>query len=303
MAAGESLSIALDAVHPATLRAAAELARAWREIEGGLVTPTLAAVPNRGPVVRLGLGSLVRPNVVVRYERPFAPEPARAADVLALTIAAWDSLDGPEPWRLLSAPLGRVPHYGRPEWSRPWVVSTSTQAWSVAAGQQLHVVGGLRPPGRSSVWWPRWPRVVAAVLGRAAYVLGGEGPLTYDAARAGVPVLTRRGRVENWRTAGALAGLVPASLLDEPQLWRHVAETAREVHRSKCTPAPLMTPAWVGTGRDRIRSHLAKPTSYWWRLRRRHDKLRRDPRRFFADSRHGILRELGELAFGRRRSR
>jgi hypothetical protein len=298
----DSLNIALDVAHPATIRAAVELAYAWRDAGGGVVRPLVPGLSTPGPTVRLSLGSLVRPSVVVRFD--VAYREAAAAEQLALSIAAWDSLDGLEGWRAMSAPLDNVPHVGRPHWSEPWAITASGSHNRTHDGHQLHVLGGWRPPDRGNVWWPGLPGVVAAVLGRAAYVLGSAGPLAYDAARAGVDVRPDSpsqpsGAALRFENA-ALAGLVPPSLLGEPTLWQHVAETARAVHDSGEAPLPLMTPAWVATGRDRIREHRAAAPSSWERLRRRQDKFRRDPERFFADSRFKALRAAGKLFFARR---
>jgi hypothetical protein len=297
------LTITLDTVHPVALHAAAELARAWRHVEGGRI-----GLRGNGPSVRLGLGSLIRPSVVVHFEQPYEASTAPRADQLALTIAAWDALDEREAWRELSAPMDDMPHLGRPSRSKPWAVTLpgallsrlrrdyagSSYAGYGAPQMQLHVIGGLRPPGRSAVWWPRMERVVAGVLGRASVVLGDADPLVFDALRAGLPVESSAAVA-----AGTLAGLVPPSLLGDRRLWEHVADTAREVHRTGAAPEPLMTPAWVARGRDRIREHRAAPPSTWELMRRRYQKLQRDPRRFLSDSRFGALRAIGRAAFSR----
>lgn len=289
--AQDQLSIVLEAVHPVTTRAAYELSRAWREVGGSV---RLGA--GRGACVHIGLGSLVRPSAVVRFEAPYAD--AAAADQLALTIAAWDSLDEREGWRALSAPLPSVPHYGQPSPHRPWAVSLRPRRGDEGE-RQLHVFGGVPVPRRADVWWPRLSAVVAAVLGRADCVLGERDPLVYDAFRAGIEVRGEAGEIDRLELDGALAGLVPPTLNADRRLWRHVAETAHEIHTRGTNPAPLMTPAWVALGRDRMREHLAAPPSPFERLRRRHDKLRRDPKRFFADSKHAPLRALGAALFRR----
>lgn len=289
-----TLSIGLDTAHPVTCRAAWELARAWRNVGGRRAR---LGGPGDGPHVWLGLGSLVRPSAVVRFEVPFAEGAAARADQLALTIAAWDSLGGPESWRVLSAPLSNGPRVGQPSSDRPWVLAMGGERYPrPAAGEQLHVIGGV-PGMEGSVWWPPFSRVAAPLLGRAECVLGGANALAYDAVRAGVAVRTDGGEQDSLELDGALAGLVLPSLTTDPDLWRHVAETARDVHSTRAPPAPLMTPAWVARGRDRIRAHLASPPSPWERMRRRRDKFFRDPKRFFADSKHASLRALGGLAF------
>jgi hypothetical protein len=292
MPSKDTLTIAIEATHPVTLRAAWELARAWRE-GGGAVR--LGIRGGEGPRVRLRLGSLVRPSAVVHFERDFDADRAAAADQLALTIAAWDALGDADPWRDLSSPLPTTARYGEPSPDRPWALSLAFRR--VGGEHQLHRIGGAPLPRRADVWWPHVPRIVAAVLGRADCVLGESDPLVYDAVRAGVAVQSGDREIERLRLDGALAGLVPPTLTTDAELWRHVADTAREVHRGGRVPAPLMTPAWVARGRDLMRAYQEAPASKWERLRRRHDKLRRDPRRFFADSRHRPLRALGEVLF------
>lgn len=289
----DTLSIELDTAHPMGLYAAAELARGWRRVTGGSVALDVPWRSASGPHVRLSLGSLIRPSIIVHFEQPYEERAARAADVLGLTIAAWDAVGEREAWRELSAPLDRLPHVGAPSRSAPWAVTLPAPARDLSEDSQLHIIGGLRPPTRGAVWWPRMSRVAAAVLGRAAVVLGQDDPLVYDAIRAGVPTEQDDPTIPT----GALAGLVPPSLIGAEPLWDHVADTAREVHRAGACPEPLMTPAWVARGRDRIRDHRAAPPSSVELLRRRYHKLQRDPRRFFADSSHGVLRAVGKVAF------
>lgn len=297
------LTIAVARAHRVLRRAARALARAWHDVGGQRVCHGRAVATATGPTIRLGLGSVVRPSVTVRFAAPYRPAAVEAAVRLALTSAAWDAFGDVEVWRDLSAPLAPIPRWGRPDWSRPWVVALGGGPGCLAqpslAGGQLHVIGGWRPPPRDAVWWPSWPGAAAAVLGRAAWVVGDHDPLTFDALRAQIPV----GGPDEGASGGfslrddALAGLVPPSLLAEPRLWRHVATMARELQTTGNLPAPLMTPAWVGLGRQRIRDQLAAPPNGWERLRRRHDKLRRDPRAFLADSRFGSLRALGRLVY------
>ena len=289
----ETLSTHLETAHPVALYAAAELARGWRRVAGGRVALDMPFVSTRGPRVSLALGSLVRPSVIVRFEQPYEREAARTADVLGLTIAAWDAFGEREAWRELSGPVDHLPHVGAPSRSAPWAVGLPHARASTDQNSQLHIIGGLRPPGGDAVWWPRMARVTAAVLGRAAVVLGQDDPLVYDAIRAGVPTEDEHPSIP----AGTLAGLVPPSLVGSDQLWDHVADTAREVHRSGASPEPLMTPMWVARGRDRVRDHRAAPPSSVEVLRRRYHKLQRDPARFFADSKHGVLRAVGKMAF------
>lgn len=287
----DTLTIHVDTAHPMGLYAAVELARGWQRVTGAGVALDVPWRASAGPRVRLSLGSVVRPSVVVTFERSYEEKAARAADVLGLTLAAWDALGEREVWRELAAPLDRFPHVGAPSPSAPWAVTLPTRDRRPSADSQLHILGGLRPPTSGAVWWPPMSRVAAAVLGRAAVVMGRDNPLVYDAIRAGVP--TEHAEVP----LGTLAGLVPPSLVGADALWDHVADTAREVHRTGDAPEPLMTPGWVARGRDRVRDHRAAPPTSVELLRRRYHKLQRDPQRFFADSRHAVLRAIGRAAF------
>jgi len=280
-----TLTVTIEAIHPVTSRAAWELGRAW-SLAGGRVRIGVGASPR----VRIGLGSLIRPSAVIAFERPFVGEEAAKAGRLALTVAAWDALDEHEAWRDLAAPLPS-PRLGTPSDDRPWAVALAARP--TQPGHQLHLLGGVPAPKGDAVWWPRTARIAAAVLGRAECVLGEGDPLVFDAIRAGIPVRTATGQKTSFNV---LAGLVPPALTTDPALWQHVATMAREVHADR-GPTPLMTPHWVGRARERMRARQAAPADGWERLRRRHDKLRRDPKRFFADSRHAALRLFGQVLF------
>jgi hypothetical protein len=314
MAGVSTLTIRLASTHPITVRAVLSLREAWREATGGAVRVATGAGIPAGPHLFLGLGSLVRPSLLVRFALPYPDEAARKPAALALTSAAWDALDDSEPWRALAAPLGARPRVGRIDPTRRWAVAlgrSGVRPDDVDDEEQLHLVGGLRPPTGSSVWWPNEPGTVAAVLGRADRVFGarlsdqpisGMGdPLVFDAVRAQIPVagatVADTPASIAPRLSDALAGLVPPSLLDEPSVWSQVAHTARDAHDHEQAPEPLFTPARVQQGRDRITAHRAQPPKGWQKLRRRHDKLRRDPKKFLADSSYAPLRALGKIAF------
>ena len=234
-------------------------------------------------------GSLVTSSLVIGFEVPFSGDAAEEAAELALTTAAWDTLEGVEIWRRLSAPIGGRPLRGRPDFYRPWVLAWGgggARPASPPEGMQQHVVGGLVPPSGEAVWWPAQRAVIAAVLGRASLVLDRSGPLAWDALRAGIPV--------EEPTAGGslkLAGLVPETLLGEPELWRHVVDVIRRV-QDGVAPPPLMTEHWVTRGRDLAREAMNRPASRIEHARRRYDKLWRDPDAFLRDSRFAALRRL-----------
>lgn len=287
------LRVALATTHPVGIIAVSELAQAWRRVGGSFVVPS--AQKNADIVIRLS--SLVRPSVVVHFSEPYIGEAARAADVLGLTIAAWDSLGTREPWRDLSAPLDTLPHLGRPQPNRPWALALEP---TPTDGAQLHILGAL--PGRvdgEAVWWPRLSHVAAPLLGHASVVLAQETPLAYDAVRSGVAL--RGGGDGHDLPLGTLAGLIPPSLLQDPTLWEFVAEQARGLREGDHMPVPLFTPRWVAHGRDRIRACADAPPSSMALARRRLAKLRRDPVAFFSDSKHAPIRALGSADTVRRK--
>ncbi len=296
-----ALTLSISEVHPVTLRAALALERAARA-QGRTLRWARGSGPLRGPQVRLSLGSLVRPSVVVSFQRPYAGHAAEQAARLALTTAAWDDLDGAEMWRWLSAPLAGLPHVGALKLKMPWDVVCRADGTAANEGAQLHVLGGRRWVS-DAVWWLPTARAAAAVLGRAARVLDTSGPLWFDAIRAGIPVATPSGssQIEDARRTSAfevpleLAGLVPPSLLDDGKLWRHVIEMAEHMEHETAAPAALMTPEWILRGRRCIADRQRAPKTRWERLWRRYDKLRRDPVRFCRDSQYGFVRVCGRF--------
>lgn len=274
------LRVDLTSHHPVVLLAAAELARAWR-----LVTTGLIHITSTRADVTLGLGSVIRPSVIVQLPSPFAGEPARRAHLLALTSVAWSGLTEREPWRDVSAPLGPWPRLGVAIPDRDWALSLHPAR---RPGAQVHVLSNL--PTRmhgDGVWWPKLPAIAAALLGHASLVLGRSSPLVLDAVRAGVPA------PELAITGASLAGLVPPALLSEHDLWNTVAEQARALRGSLHPPEPLLTPAWVDRARERARRARANPST-WARQRRKLAKLRRDPKAFFRDSRISLLKPFAE---------
>ncbi len=285
----DPLSIQLRALTRPGWRAARELLRAWEAQPDCRATIRLGRASSPGPGVVIEPGSLVTSSLVIGFDVPFSGEAAEDAAELALTTAAWDTLEGAEGWRRLSAPIGRRALRGRPDFDRPWAVAWGgggDRPASPPEGMQLHVVGGLVPPGRVAVWWPAQRTVTAAVLGRVALVLDRSGPLAWDAQRAGIPLADPPAD-----RPSKLAGLVPETLLGEPELWQHVVEVIRRV-QDGAAPPPLMTERWVTRGRDRAREAMQRPASRIERARRRYDKLWRDPDAFLRDSRFVALRRL-----------
>jgi hypothetical protein len=286
--------------HPVVRQAARELERCWEARGGRVVRVTRPSQHNGGPRVAVRLASLMCPTVLVRFALPYAGEQALESARLALTPVAWEGIPGGEAWRAVSVSLAGLPHRGSLDLSRPWVVTLGQprrRAPDVAPDVQLHVMGGPAVVFNGSVRWPVTPKTVAAVLGRAAYVIGCRNPLCYDAARLGLPVCVPSGCAarDPERPELDLAGLVTAPLLADGRFWSHVAETAARVCAQREAPPPLLTPEWIALGRDNLRQRASIPPPVWRQVQRKYKKFKRDPDRFYADSPYAFVRALGGL--------
>lgn len=236
-------------------------------------------------VLRIERSSLIRPVVSLLW----APRVGAGIDEddlsLALNRAVWSEGLHDETWQATTAPLPERWCLGTPDPARPWVLldrplATSTQAIAGLTGcsdAQLHVLGGSVP--RGGVAWLPTARVIASLLGRVHAVVADDGPLAWDAARAGVP----------WFTLGAapaardeasrrlLAATVPASLATDRAFWL-------ELGAQLSLAAPVMgwgTKHWVRQARERQSERLRDASPRWKRKLR---KWRRDPLAFWSDS-------------------
>lgn len=301
------LSISLAGRNQSLLLAERQLRQAWANCYGRPRRGTESA-GSQEPSVSLIPGSLLSGAVIVRYEQPFHGEAAREAAPRGLTAIAWDQPGEFEVWRELGRPLSRLPHRGEPDFSRPWMVTLASERIASKKSEpprhdeQLHVIGTAKVPLQhrhrtDAVWWPNLPTVAAAVVGRCESVLGDSDALAWDALRLGVPVINaslNNQRADSTRAPSLLAGLVPATLLADRQLWRHVAQTIARLHREGGTPVPLLTPEWIARGRQLAEKEYSPvAVASLERSKRLITKWRRDPERFCADSRHAVLRRLG----------
>jgi hypothetical protein len=256
----------------------------------------------RSAEVTLLRGSVARDVVLVRYRVPFAPN--ADAVVLARSPLAWEGLDLCEPWRELTRPLSDLPRLGRIDERRPWFVTFTARALGRArelAAQHDGQVHALleRPFGaawsRDVVYWPAWRNVTFALLGRASAIVP-SGPLCalgLDGERAGIFV--------HWPEApgDVLAGLVAPGLAHSDELWRAAAQNVLSV-RAGHAPSPLISASWLRKGRALARSQPARGTALatkWELALRRYGKLRREPDRYFADSRYAHWRAFGRFWF------
>lgn len=281
------------------------LLQAFLEVAPGQPAPNVAFRPREKDDAEVVLrpGSFVRDTLLVEYRAPFAAN--ERAQAIALSALAWEGLERCEPFRELARPLADLPRLGRADPRKPWVISHGTEAllqaleYARERGAQTHVLtngprGMLR--ARDVVYWPAWRTVAFALLGRAAACVasGPMCPLGLDAERAGVPV--------EWleRPGTELAGIVVPSLLRSGELWRLAAENVVRV-RAGGAPSPLITPGLLRKGRVLARAvpqEGALPSD-WQIALRRYAKFRREPERFFRDSRYAALRAAGKWWFGR----
>lgn len=283
----------------------AQRARALRQLEQALrrQAGTAGVMGTReadGADVLVRPGSLARATLLLEFARPF--ESAEAS--LGLTPLAWEGVDSFEPWLELSRPLLGLPRLGTPNPRRPWVLTHTPRALDAALAEakqldaQVHVLGGnplALARARDVVYWPALPAVVLALLGRVERVVGATvlDPLVLDARRAGVPTNFDATSVD------ASAGTVSPSLFDDERFWRHVAASLAKVRDGE-PPAPLFTRHWLREGRRATRTAPAttRSGSSWELVLRRYAKFRREPERYFADSRHGFARAFGKWWFG-----
>jgi hypothetical protein len=130
------------------------------------------------------------------------------------------------------------------------------------------------------VWWLPTRNVLLSLLGRVHAVVASQGPLAWDAARIGVPVIEPE-PVRALPAAGVerrLACMVPGRLVDDDAFWLMIGSQLADGINSE----EWGTSAWTLLARDSgaaVRGGF--PAGTW---QRKLLKLRRDPARFWADS-------------------
>jgi hypothetical protein len=256
-------------------------------------------------VLRIESGSRVEPILTLLYgqERHVDDEEQARAARLGLNAAVFTAGRPGYEWSGRGNPLPARACVGAPDPSRPWVlvapgVRVDERAVESLAGlhkPQLHFLG-LPAYSRklSSVWWLPSPGVVLSLLGRASSVLAPPGPLAWDAARLGVPVIDAEAkpRLSPSVVDRRLARVVPAALVSDGGFWRALVAQLAEPDDA----AEWGTIAWLLQAREE-RQRMPAGLFGAARLSRKLLKLRRDPRRFWADSavaRHVIDRTPGE---------
>jgi hypothetical protein len=286
----QALTVELTVWTPAVGRAVAylmqdrRLALSFRVVRKGLKFP-------EGRVLRIERGSLVRPVLTVLWGRDELAGSVQRDIALALNPVVWSDHSEVEHWRLLGRPLPDHRCLGTPDPSRPWVlvapgIRANPRAIETATGlhdPQLHFLGAGQVLSRGAVRWLATRNTVASLLGHADAVFTPEGPLAWDAARAGVPVAISPGRhsVPAELAQRRLSRTVPALLSGDRTFWVTLATSLLEGDAL----APWGTADWLRQAHER---RPAIPSQPRWKLKLL--KLRRDPRAFWADS--WLVREL-----------
>lgn len=276
----------LGALSPILLRCAWWLARDQR-VSWTMRAPISGLDPPARDVLRLESGSMLRPLLTVLWGEDEAVQLDSRA-LLGLSSAVWFESSPNERWRRSAAPLLSALRQGTPARDRPWVLvapgidapPSEIDRVTGLCGSQLHfLLPRTAARQRSSVSWLPARSTLASLFGRLDAVVAPPGPLAWDAARAGVPCYQLESssgppsHLAEWR----LARVVPEPLLGAGWFWRDLI-------------GEILTGTW-GTrwGTDRwlrlARTHAAvAETGPLPRLQRKFLKLRREPRKFFVDS-------------------
>ncbi len=275
------LTVEISRTSPAVLRVLTYLLRDPRLTVNPRLIRGHEPVP-RGRVLRIEPGSLVEPVLTLGWGEDTATEHDGNDVDVALNSAIW-SADGLDSWRLTSAPLPRRVRFGHPDERRPWVLVapgvdatlvTVERLTALHAAQTHHISPRGMPA--DAVLWPPTGHGIASLLGHVDAVLAPPGPLAWDAARVGVPVLApERPQIPADLVERQLSRTVPALLAQEREFWNALVGSllAGEVEPS------WGTASWVRQARQRRADSQGEP-----RWQRKLLKFQRDPAAFWADS-------------------
>lgn len=286
--------------------AALGIARAFNEIAQGERPLSIQSGGDMTPGVDLVLhpASLTRPSLIVEFPLPYAED--ERATRLALSSAGWDGLDEFEAFRELGRPLYGLPHVGKVHEGRPVVLAHTKGALAIAlsiaegCNGQVHVIGGYPTLARRAgdvVWWPALPTTALALIGRSTHVVGcgRVDPLVLDAVRLDIPV-SSEGDLRK-----LLPGLVVGSVLGSNEMLSAIATVARQVRLGR-PPPTLLTARWLKHGRALTRAGRTEPKlkPQWELVQRRYAKFRREPERYFRDSRYPAVRQVAKWWFAKK---
>lgn len=270
-----------------------QLGRVHRSIHKALrplrVDPVVSFRPayesaSTGRLLRICPASRALPVISVLLEDDVAREDDQVSCELGLTELVWHDERDWELWRHRTRPLSRWRCVGTPDSSRPWVLvepglELDAQAIEEQTGllsPQLHSIAGLplsKRRGDGVRWFVPWANLLP-LLGHVDCVVASDGPLAWDARRAGVPLVVVGER--QYDRKAALSRLVPAALATKETFWLSLSR-ALTVGR---IPAEWGTFSWVRASRRLTRA--PRPSSV---VARKLLKMRREPDAFWHDSR------------------
>ncbi len=284
------ITVQVSQLNHAAFRAASAL-RSHPRLQVSFAPGRGAHVDPRGRVLRIEPGSRLEPVLTLLW----GAHPPLEADALQrevrLGLSAAILGRGPlgYEWSGRAQPLPDRACIGSPDPGRPWVLvapharidSASIAAVTGLSDPQLHYLKP-RPDSTASapVWWLPTRNVLLSLLGRVHAVVASQGPLAWDAARIGVPVIEPE-PVRALPAAGVerrLSCMVPGRLAEDNTFWYAIGNQLADGIR----PEDWGTTAWTLQARDSF------PASQWplaasaWQ--RKLLKLRRDPSGFWADS-------------------
>lgn len=284
------LKLELGSFGPSLLRVACLLRQDPRlRLQVGSVR--FPQLPPAKGVLRLELGSWVRPLATLLWgveegDRGGASEVEQAA--LGASGACWSEPDSYGNWYRAACSLRGRLRMGEPDVRKPWVLIApgirldegelgTPGSLQNAQPHVLRPVRGLRR--LNAVLWMPTPRTIQALLGHVDAVWAPNGPLAWDARRAGCPLL------DFGATAGVpddlaqrrLAHIVPEELLGDAPFWRAIVSDLV----NGCAPSGWGTLPWLRLARAYPRH---QSSSSRVRLQRKLLKLRYDPQGFWSDS-------------------
>jgi hypothetical protein len=284
------ITVQLSQLNPAGLRAVSAL-RAHPRLQVRIAAPRGANVDPRGRVLRIEPGSRLEPVLTLLW----GARPPVEADILQreARLGLSSAILGRGPsgyeWSGRTRPLPERVCVGSPDPNRPWVLvapharvdCTAVAAASGLMDPQLHYLKP-RPDSTASepVWWLPTRNVLLSLLGRVHAVVASQGPLAWDAARIGVPVIEPE-PVRALPAAGVerrLACMVPGSLVDDEAFWSMIGSQLVDGIKSE----EWGTTAWTLLARDGVGALAGGFAAGKWQ--RKLLKLKRDPARFWADS-------------------
>jgi hypothetical protein len=286
----QPVTVQVSPLSPASLRAASAL-RAHPRLRVQIAPSRFASVDPRGRVLRIEPGSRLEPVLTLLWgaHRPVEPEMLRREARLGLSAAILSGGPSGYEWSGRARPLPSRACIGTPDPERPWVLvapHAQVDGATVAAATgltdpQLHYLTPRQISMESSpVCWLPTRSVLLSLLGRVHAVVASQGPLAWDAARIGVPVIEPEPvrALPAARVERRLSCMMPSRLLDDDGFWKSIGDQLA----FGVEPDDWGTTAWTLRARDTLPSRPGQLMAGTWQ--RKLLKLKRDPAAFWADS-------------------